>query len=126
MIATLNLYTNEIRFNESLIHRWYIIKRSDSELDSDICTQILQAQEEIQEAQSEGDQGRQVLLNLVFILAKGNTTKIIRDFIYNVAPTTYYDHSGVLRIDEYKFVEMKDNKCYYEFVEPKKRLDKGV
>jgi len=62
-------------------------------------------------------------LNLTFILKKDNTTKIVKDFVYNFAPTTYYDHGGVLRIDEYKFVIRKGDKVYYEFVNPKKVVD---
>jgi hypothetical protein len=43
----------------------------------------------------------------------------VRDFIYNIAPTTYYDHGGVIRIDEYELVEVKDGKAYYRFKKPK-------
>lgn len=56
---------------------------------------------------------------MIFILQKENSHKIVRDFIYNIAPTTYYDHGGVIRIDEYELVEVKDGKAYYRFKKPK-------
>lgn len=60
---------------------------------------------------------------MIFILQKDNSSKIIRDFIYDMAPTTYYDHGGIIRIDEYQLVEVKDGKAYYKFIKPKQAGD---
>lgn len=60
---------------------------------------------------------------MIFILQKENSSKIVRDFIYDIAPTTYYDHGGVIRIDEYHLVEVKDGKAYYKFIKPKQAGD---
>lgn len=60
---------------------------------------------------------------MIFILQKDNSHKIVRDFIYDMAPTTYYDHGGIIRIDEYELVEVKDGKAYYKFIKPKQAGD---
>lgn len=53
----------------------------------------------------------------ILILDKDSTIKIIRDWVYPVCPTSYYDHPELLSltIDEYELVETKDNRAYYKY-----------
>jgi hypothetical protein len=86
---------------------WQVICEGFGEIPS-------QEQEEIQTL--EGYQ-------MIFVLQKENSHKIVRDFIYDIAPSTFYDHSGIIRIDEYHLVEVKDGKAYYKFIKPKQAGD---
>lgn len=92
-------------FDNDGLHYWQSLVYNISEIES---------QEE-----KETPEGYQ----MIFILQKDNSHKIVRDFIYDIAPTTYYDHGGVIRIDEYSLVEVKDGKAYYKFIKPKQAGD---
>lgn len=77
--------------------------------------QGLQCSEETQEVQSNK-------MTLMLILRKENAIKIIKDWGYSFAPTTYFDNSHRLTIDEYRLDYTKDDKSYYRFVSNKDKL----
>lgn len=77
--------------------------------------------EEIQEIQGdckeeEPSEIDQVSTWILILEGKGNSIRVIRDWIYPVCPTSYYDRSGVLGIDWYELVEIKKNKAYYKYM----------
>jgi hypothetical protein len=53
---------------------------------------------------------------ILVLQGKDNATKVIRDWDYPIAPTTYYCRHGVLGIDQYDLVDVKENRAYYKYV----------
>ena len=58
-------------------------------------------------------------IKVILLLNKDGVTTIVKDFIYPFAPQTYYQRYGLLGVDMYELYEIRDNKAFYKYVEPK-------
>lgn len=54
---------------------------------------------------------------MVLLLKKGNTVTIIRDWVYPLAPETFYHRNGLLNIETYTLESVRKNGmyCYYTY-----------
>lgn len=76
--------------------------------------------ETLQEIQGMEEETTSAFSKVTLVLTKGNTCVIVRDWIYPLAPTSYYHRVGLLGIEMYELDHQKDDKAYYKYVEPQK------